>query len=273
MSHANHAIVVETPDGTSASVVLRRGVRQNWRTTDPDFTPEQEIATYSLLAASAVPAPRLIAADPLGAECDVAAILLTRSLGHHVIDPTDRNAFARELAGVLPAIHRVDPATARLAVPRYRPYADPATLRPPAWTTRPELWERAVDVVAGPPPASRETFIHRDYHPGNTLWTDGRVSAVLDWTTASFGPPGIDLAHMQANLAMLYEVAMADAFLRSYEASAGLEARNDHDPFWDLQDAVGFLGDLADTPSLPPIGVAAPRLEAYVELALAALGR
>ena len=273
MSHANHAVVVETPDGALANVVLRRWVRSDWRATDPDFTPEQEIATYSLLASSNVPTPRLIAADPLGAECDVPATLLTRSPGEHITDPADRDAFALQLAAILPAIHGVDPANARLAVPAYRPYADSATVRPAAWTTRPDIWERAIDVVASPPPPGRQTFIHRDFHPGNTLWIDGRISAVLDWTTASFGPPGIDLAHMRANLAMLYDIAMADAFRRSYMAVVGPEARSDHDPYWDIQDAVGFLGDLDETPSVPSIDVAGPRLEASVERALAELGR
>ena len=272
MSHANHSIAIETPDGSRVEAVLRRWVRPDWRDTDPQHTPEQEVATYSLLAASDVPAPRLLAADPRGAECDVPAILLTRARGEHFASPADRDAYVGELAAVLPSIHRIDPEVARATVPAYQPYADPATIRPPAWAARPDVWERAIDVVAGPPPPHRATFIHRDYHPGNALWLDGRVAAVLDWTTASLGPPGIDVAHMRANLAMLFDQSMADAFLSAYQRAARPAGRSDHHPYWDLSDAIGFLDDLAETPSLPKLAVAAPRLESYVERALAKLG-
>jgi hypothetical protein len=63
VSHANHALEIREVDGTVSRVVLRRWVRPDWRETDPDFTPEQEVATYALLSSSAVPAPRLLAGD------------------------------------------------------------------------------------------------------------------------------------------------------------------------------------------------------------------
>ena len=220
MTHANHALRIESPDGTVSDVVLRRRVPLPWREEDPDWTPEQEVATYSLLATSAVPAPRLLAADPRGLEADVPAILLTRATGTHASVPSDvaMDAYVAGLAAALPAIHAVGEGAAGDVVPSYRPYTDATAIRVPDWALQPALWKRAAKVVAGAAPAHRRTFIHRDYHPGNTLWTDGRVTAVLDWTSASFGPPGIDLAHMRANLAMLHDPAIADAFLAAYEA-------------------------------------------------------
>ena len=87
-------------------------------------------------------------------------------------------------------------------LPDYMSYAvaDGLELRPPAWTTRPGLWERVLEVVDAGPPETRTCFIHRDYHPWNTLTVDDRVVAVVDWPTAAWGPPGIDLARMRLNL-------------------------------------------------------------------------
>lgn len=45
------------------------------------------------------------------------------------------------------------------------------------------------------------TLIHRDYHPENTLCWAGRLTGVVDWTQASYGPPALDVAHMRWNLA------------------------------------------------------------------------
>ena len=84
VSHANHALEIRESDQTVTRVVLRRWVRTDWRETDPDFSPEQEIATYALLSSSTVPAPRLLGADPEGRECDVPAILMTWMPGRRI---------------------------------------------------------------------------------------------------------------------------------------------------------------------------------------------
>ena len=81
------------------------------------------------------------------------------------------------------------PRAATRPVPDYHRFYEPETLVPPAWSTRPRLWERAFAVAAGPPPDDRACFIHRDYHPGNTLWTGGRLTGVVDWIGGSWGRP------------------------------------------------------------------------------------
>ena len=106
-------------------------------------------------------------------------------------------------------------------------------------------------------------FIHRDYHPGNTLWVAGRLTAIVDWTSASWGPPAVDVAHMRANLAMSHGVEAADEFLEAYRAVAGPYA---YDPYWDLRVAVDFLPEL--TPGARP---EFERLDEFVTRAAAAL--
>jgi aminoglycoside phosphotransferase (APT) family kinase protein len=274
VSHGNHAIEIREVDGATWSVVLRRWVRSDWRETDPEFSPEQEVATYALLASSDVPAPRLLAADPEGRECDVPAVLLTRMPGRRSMDPPDRLGFVGRLAEALPAIHDIDPESARLAIHHYRPFVDLTDLALPAWVTRRDLWELAAGIVGRPPPSGRLTFIHRDYHPGNTLWLGDRLSGIVDWTSASFGPPGIDLSHMRANLATLFDLDTADAFLAAYRRAVGASgaAASDHHPYWDLRVALDFLEDLTDLRELTASGEAIPRIERFVESALADLG-
>jgi aminoglycoside phosphotransferase (APT) family kinase protein len=104
-------------------------------------------------------------------------------------------------------------------------------VEPPPWSTQPAAWARALDVVAGPPPETAHCFIHRDYHPGNVLWARGRLTGVVDWINASWGPPGNDLAHCRANLVQLHGVEVADRFLTAYR-SLGDSA--EYHPYWDL---------------------------------------
>jgi len=145
-------------------------------------------------------------------------------------------------------------------VPPYHRFYEPDRLVPPAWSTRPELWARAFEVAAEPPPPYRPCFIHRDYHPANTLWQDGRLTGVVDWVGGSWGPPEVDLAHMRVNLTVDLGVEVADRFLAAHRAITGF----DHHPWWDLASAVDVV---------PEVGPEWRRLEDLVAVALARLGR
>jgi aminoglycoside phosphotransferase (APT) family kinase protein len=264
-SHANHVLRFDVA-GSMVEVVLRRWVRPDWHETDPEFSPAQEAATYGLLASSAVPAPRLLAADVEARDCDVPAILLTRAAGLRVLRTRDRRPFLAQLASALPLVHAVDPERALATVPAYRPYYERDDLRAPAWARVPAVWDRAIETATGPPPDGPAAFIHRDYHPGNTLWAERRLTAIVDWTTASWGAPSVDVAHMRANLAMTFGVDAAEEFLAAYRDVLGGPVV--HEPYWDLRVAVDFL------PDLPPgrrRSVSVARLDGFVARAVARL--
>jgi aminoglycoside phosphotransferase (APT) family kinase protein len=119
-------------------------------------------------------------------------------------------------------------------------------------------------VAVGPPPANEACLIHRDYHPGNTLWSRGRLVGVVDWNFASWGSPSVDLGHMRVNLATDLGPAWADEFLAAYRALTGFE----HHPWWDLAAMVDVLPEWDPEP-----GPEVDRLEAFVAAALDRLGR
>jgi Ser/Thr protein kinase RdoA (MazF antagonist) len=129
-------------------------------------------------------------------------------------------------------------------VPDYVPYAQGVELRPPAWTSHPGMWERVFAVLADGSPDGPTCFIHRDYHQGNTLAVEDHVVSVVDWPTAAWGPPGIDLARMRLNLLEDVGPAGARRFLEAYR-DAGGDPRDRH-PYWDLCDAADFIVDDAE---------------------------
>jgi aminoglycoside phosphotransferase (APT) family kinase protein len=266
MSHANHLLRIETGGGgAQVEVVLRRWARPNWQDDDPGMSAEQEVATYGLLARSTVPAPSLLAADAGARECDVPALLLTRAPGERMTDPLDMPSFLAQLAQVLPAVHGVDPEQAARSVPPYRPYYDRSQLLPPSWTRQPSLWERAIELGTGSDPGGPPVFIHRDYHQGNTLWSAGGLSAIVDWTSASLGPAAVDLAHMRVNLAMSFGLEAADAFFAKYRTATG--GSFTLDPYWDLRAAVDLVPELP-FPGQPSDELG--RVEDFIARALAA---
>jgi aminoglycoside phosphotransferase (APT) family kinase protein len=133
--------------------------------------------------------------------------------------------------------------------------------RPPRWAAQPEVWHRAFEVHAGPPPTLEHLFIHRDYHPGNVLWARGKMQGVIDWVNASRGSPEADVGHCRMNLAYRFGQPAADRFLRLYQA---LSERREYHPYWDIVAAIGGLDESDDAR-------ANPRGEAFLARAVAEL--
>jgi len=265
--HANHAVDVVDRRGRTHSLVLREWSRPEWIVEDPDFTVERELTILTLLADSAVPAPGVVAADPDGAVCDVPTMLITRLPGRPPGTPEDMRSFLTQLAGALLPIHSID-GRAREAVPSFRTYVELRGLTPPAWLGLTKVWERAFSVAAGPAPAAPACFIHRDYHPGNTLWSRGRLTGIVDWTQASWGPAPIDVGWMRWNLASEHGLQAADEFLAIHQELS--ETAADHDPYWDVLTVVDHVAAI-DPEAPPPRDEGRVRLEQHLAAALARL--
>lgn len=270
-SHTNHRIRGRSAGDAELDLLLRRFTSERLH-ADPWYDPAAEAQALLALEGLDAPAvPRLIGADVDADLCDVPALLLTWVPGSPPeLPPAHVGAFVRDLAAPLSAIHALAPLP---SMRTYEPYftsdgIEVADLRPPAWSATPELWERAFAAVAGPPPAGPSGFIHRDYHHGNTVWSGERLSGVIDWTTGCAGPPGIDLAQARVNLAWDLDLAAADGFLGAWRETGGDPGA--YHPYWDLLDAVDWLGDGSPDPSHTPEALA--RYEAFTARALAELG-
>ena len=229
-----HAVEIESTAGRY-SLVLRRFVNQKWVEREPDIAVREALSLQHATRAG-LPAPELIAFDPDGAHCGVPATLVARIPGSVVLEPADRTSWLRGLAESAAQIHRVDAAGFRW---KYRRYNDGLALAVPSWSKQQEAWKIAIEIVEGPPRPYSESFVHRDYHPSNVLWQDGRVGGVVDWVNGCRGPAGIDVAWCRHNLANLHGGSVADEFLNAYSAEAGSEFQ--YDPYWDLMSVVELL--------------------------------
>jgi aminoglycoside phosphotransferase (APT) family kinase protein len=228
-SSAVHAL--DLADGHA--LVLRRFVRREWLAQEPDV-PAREAAALELLRACPLPTPELVAVDRTGTAAGGApALLMTRLPGAIEWAPTDLEGFLESVAALLPAIHATPIAP---GIPDRRPYAL-QTDRPPPWTSRPHVWERGFAVFDAPPPNAERHFIHRDFHPGNVLWSAGAVTGVVDWPNASVGSPGADVGHCRMNLARVFGLDAADRFLDLCGGPAG------YDPYWDIVATLGGFDD------------------------------
>jgi aminoglycoside phosphotransferase (APT) family kinase protein len=265
--HVNHALNVADGGGRTHRLVLRRWARPGWETGDPDYTVERETRVLGLLGPTSVPTPVVVAADPAGVHCGVPAIILTRLPGHppHPADAAT-GGFCCQLAETLAVIHDAGSAAGARLDP-YRLYYDRPRAAPARWMHRYAVWAQATAVARQPPPAAAMTLIHRDYHPGNTLWSRGRLTGVVDWTQASCGPPGLDLGHMRWNLVADHGQQAADRFLACYRAATGITL--DEQPYWDLVSLLDLLLGVDDPGDIGAEDLR--RFEDYAKTALSGL--
>ena len=223
-----HRLSVRLPGGGSVQVVLKRF-------TDPDWGDahviRNEAAALAAVEATSVPAPRLLGASPDGAETEgVPSLLMTRAPGRVWLTPPDLDAWIRQLAALLPPLH-ASAAGAWTGRPR-----DLDELTVPASARRPTVWAEAKQLVATEPPSRDGVFVHGDYQHFNVLWSRGRLSALVDWSSSDIAPPDIDVGHCRVNLAVLYSAEVAERFRHAYESEAGRRV----DPWWDVHQLLSY---------------------------------
>ncbi|MFF1644199.1 alpha/beta fold hydrolase [Streptomyces sp. NPDC058240] len=256
-------------DGTD--LVQRTFVKPFFRHHGPGLL-NREASVLALLAEQdSIPAPGLVAVDATTEHCDHPTLLMSALPGRVRVDGDDLDRRLDLLAAQLVRVHGVVPAE------RPRPYQ--------AWTSAERvhtpdgpLWERAVDVIRRDPPPYEGRFLHRDFHPGNVLFTgtgpELRITGVVDWVETSWGPADLDVAHCSTALALLHGPAYGLDFRDRYEAQGGhgLATGPDH-LYWRLLDALHYCPDAAKLAGpwrelgrddLTPEALG-ERLEAYVD--------
>ncbi|TAM64516.1 phosphotransferase family protein [Mycobacterium sp.] len=218
---------VERDDGPLEPLFLRFDSSDPAKTGDP-FTLDREARFYAALQDTEVPVPRFVASHPL-----LQAVLCGRVEGEtwfsRLKDERARLAIAREFMGILAALHRVDPARVRLDEPRrplracveadiarwealYRfgdPPKDPTIEFGLAWL-KANIPDTDIDPV----------IVQGDTGPGNFLYADGRITAVLDWELAHFGDPMEDLGWLALRAVQEPFTCFADR-LAEYETFSG----------------------------------------------------
>lgn len=248
-STAIHAVDVRDRRGATHRLVLRRFIRPNWKY--PGLA-RREAQVLEQLERASYPAPRLVAFDDGPNECDVRSLLMTRLPGRVELAPKRTHPWLRQMAEALLPIHDVPLAT---PLRRYRPYSAPRSVDIPRWSRRPKAWTKVLDLARSRQPQTTARFIHRDYHPGNILWSRNRLSGVIDWISACAGPPQIDIAHCRVNLVRLHGLDVADRFLAAYASVSGTSVE-EYDSYWD---AIGLV-DSGHSPQITAPALAPPGL-------------
>ena len=262
-SSAIHEVRVASRRGGARTTVVVRTYVLEWVIEEEPDLVAREARMLQCLGPVALPTPSLLAVDTDGRASGVASLLMSRLPGRveWFPDVTRMDAWLERLADNLIPLHGTAlPADHGLG--RFAPYA-PDRWEPPAWMQDPKLWDRAVDAFHAPPADEEQVLIHRDYHPGNVLWTRRRVSGVVDWPVGCLGPPSVDAFWCYVNLLPRFGPDVAERFLATWER----RAERTYHPWAEVVMAVDVL-DSRDDRRTPERVV----LEERLARGLAALG-
>lgn len=277
ISSATRAVTVDRTDGTRVRAVLRTFVDEEWLAAEPDLAA-REGAVLQLLEQAGVRAPRLLAVDPDGAATGAVCLLMTLEPGRPVNDPADRRPWIAGLVDALGEIHALAPPPIpglRDQYARLDLHTQQARPQRHGLEVDPELWEH---VARRWPTVSRRpaTMIHDDFHPGNVLWSRGRLTSVVDWTGAGVGEPEADACYLRLDVSLVSGLDAGDEVLAAYEAAAGAPVADR--PFWDLVAAVRakgaahlWWGSYVDTGLAVTLPEVEQRLDGFIARAVADL--
>jgi aminoglycoside phosphotransferase (APT) family kinase protein len=232
------AFEIERADGRTERLVVRRhGARDLNR--NPQIAAD-EFRLLQLLEAAGLPVPRPRLLDPRGEIFSTPCLVVDYVEGEPGPAAVDAAELISELARVLAEIHRVG-STAGVSFLPERGLAD---------TTVPVSAEegriREFLGSARPlPRRNRPALLHGDFWPGNTLWKDGRLVAVVDWEDAAVGDPLADVANARLELLWALGLEAMDDFTRRYESAVTGVDFTDL-PYWDLWADLRLAGRTAE---------------------------
>ncbi len=245
---AMHTMDLVAPAGERRRLVVRRYPARLLE-RDPG-RPLRAWRTLGVLEPLGITAPRPVLFDGDGAILGNPGYVMTRLPGGSRLTPRDPRGFVRGLAGALAAVHRAPVAGIDLSF-----------LREPEWEADGGLKldeDARAGLTAYPDGPSIEaalhqwwstrsrmatTLVHGDYWSGNTLWSRGRLTGVVDWDWAGVEEPGFEVGYCRLDMALQMGPEAADLFVRDYEAVAGWRITGLAG--WDLLGAVRALPDPA----------------------------
>lgn len=199
------ALEIALPDNQRRRLVVRQPGEGTLRRSPHAAADEFRLLRVLREAGLAVPEPYLL--DESGTILPAPFLVIEYIEGKVEFAPADVNEYARQMAAQLAAIHRVQ--------------ADVSFL-----------------------PGQGRALLHGDFWPGNLLWRDGRLIAVVDWEDAVLGEPLADVAISRLDTLFIFGREAMESFTQAYQTANPLDFGDL--PLWDMRAAERAAPHLAE---------------------------
>ena len=212
------ALELALPDGAVRQVVVRQHGATDWKPGESNVTAN-EYALLHGLADAGLPVPRPLMVDVSG-EVLPRGFLVLPFVAHEPEGPSVALQVER-MAGFLSRLHALEAASLDIAsaLPRrVDPVAGVLEYLPEGFDAARRLLSSGRALPALPEP---QVLLHGDFWPGNILWRDQRIAAVIDWEDAAIGDPLADVAGCRVELLWHAGEDARNAFTGHYRRASG----------------------------------------------------
>lgn len=203
-------------EGSTQLVLRRYGLWVEDREVD---VAARETRALELLQRANIPGPAPIWIDTEGV-FEERAILISFVDGAPELTPSNPFDWAEKMAAVLVRIHevRLEESDLELFPPGAGEDMRKIQENPEMVLEHPlgeDLLRRRV-LLGSRGLESDQVFSHTDFWPGNILWRNGDLAAVVDWESPAMGDREMDVAYCSIDIRYLGMDRVADHFTKSY---------------------------------------------------------
>jgi aminoglycoside phosphotransferase (APT) family kinase protein len=224
------ACEVELSGGEIRRYVIR--TPSDYRMTNHADAASREFSVIQSMHAAGLPVQRPCLLEPSTDDSSAPFYVLEYCDGAPELGPADVDGYLTQYAARLAEVHRVNWRDANLS---FLPMVDLGTPDDRAvGTTRMRVDDirRALKTPPAAAHANPHVLCHGDFWPGNLLWRDGKLVAIIDWEECMIGEPLFDLAICRLDLLWIVGADAVAEFTQMYQARTGFDLFNL--PYWDL---------------------------------------
>jgi aminoglycoside phosphotransferase (APT) family kinase protein len=228
------ALEIERPDGRTSRMIVRRPgdgtLKRNPHAAQDEFKLLQMTQSLGL----ATPTPYYL--DQSGKIFSTPYLVIEYIEGKPEFAPAHLADFILQLAMHLAKIHRVDCSNLDLSFLPKHVTGCAETFGPRPTKVDTSLDEGRIrdtlESVWPLPQRNASVLLHGDFWPGNLLWRDDKLVAVIDWEDAKLGDPLTDFAISRLDILWIFGIDAMHSFTHHYKSMMAIDYTNL--PYWDL---------------------------------------
>jgi len=237
---------IERPDGHTQKMVVRQHGDVDLK-HNPNIAAD-EFKLLQLLQSVGVAAPMPYHLDQSGEIFSTPYLVIAYIEGKTEFAPSNVPDFILQLATQLYRIHHVDCSHLDVSfLPQQeKRYAEKLKERP---TNVDESVDEGhirdvLESVWPLPQRNPSVLLHGDFWPGNIVWKDTQLAAVIDWEDAALGDPLADVANGRREILWAFGIDAMRSFTHQYQALTTIDFT--HLPYWDLCAALRTASQIAE---------------------------
>jgi aminoglycoside phosphotransferase (APT) family kinase protein len=229
------ALEIERHDGQTEKMIVRQHGYMDLK-RNPNIAAD-EFKLLEILKSVGLPTPMPYYFDQFGEVFSTPCIVIEFIEGRPEFTPSNLNEFTFHLAKNLARIHKINCSKIDLSfLPKLAELYTEKLEKKPANLDESLDEGRIRDALESVWPLSqrnKDVLLHGDFWPGNILWKDGQLVAIIDWEDAALGDPLADFANARLEILWAFGVEAMIDFTNQYKSMMKtIDFTNL--PYWDL---------------------------------------